>query len=512
MSSGYGESSSRLPTRLLALDGKDDVLSPNVHLQETCQHNSGAYVALSHRWDSTNRLVTNKANITKHYETISYNDLPKTIQDAITVCRFMDIQYLWIDTLCIIQDDLEDWERESRFMGDIYHNAVCTIAAHTTTHDNKMGFLHASSKARESVILGGHQKTESFSVSVIETFEGQVLWNSPLSRRGWILQERLLSRQILHFVPSNIYWEAGNDIRTADTSFIGEIRGPRRLPTRTISDHAREWLNIIEWYSRCDLTFESDRLPAIAGLAAHIQFSTNAHYMAGLWYDNMPQGLLWMAVRRRKLRQPEVKCAPSWSWASYQGHVIFPFSQRNPDEEVRGNGEEFFSMIDFSVTKLDNPRYKRGFGPIVKIPEKSMMVASLTGDLLGRDYLTPLQVTARIKEIKNLGTLSPWVENLPYRLLFTHVPQPDSVERLRVIKECDQVLGWLVLDKEDESSLEDKGMCALVGTYSEGGRFEYLLLILSECESGSKQYRRLGLGGVSKWSNEGSISHTINLL
>jgi Heterokaryon incompatibility protein (HET) len=117
-----------LPTRVIFIDKPENGDKIKVRLVET-KGKMGQFIALSHRWGAVQPLQTTKANQSAHYERINEEHLPKTFRDAIFMAGRLGIEYLWIDSLCIVQDDTEDWLRESQCMGSIYQRALCTFAA-----------------------------------------------------------------------------------------------------------------------------------------------------------------------------------------------------------------------------------------------------------------------------------------------------------------------------------------------------------------------------------------------
>jgi hypothetical protein len=112
----------RLPARVL------DVVSNKVKLVET-QQKSAPYLTLSHCWGNKKIITTTKATLKSRKSDIPWLSLSRTFQDAITITRELGFRYLWIDSLCIIQDDKKDWERESAKMASIYADSWLTIAA-----------------------------------------------------------------------------------------------------------------------------------------------------------------------------------------------------------------------------------------------------------------------------------------------------------------------------------------------------------------------------------------------
>lgn len=124
------------------------------------------------------------------------NSLPKTFRDAIIVTRALNIRYLWIDALCIVQDESEDWQEQSAAMGGIHSNAHFTIAAHAA-EDADDGFLEKSLSEPQTLRFGVGTEQE-YTLRTPADFHVDVE-RSQLSRRGWVLQERYLSSRILHF-------------------------------------------------------------------------------------------------------------------------------------------------------------------------------------------------------------------------------------------------------------------------------------------------------------------------
>lgn len=299
------------------------------------------YAALSHRWGpSTEACRTTKENAPGRFsEGIKVSSFCKTFQDAILIALEMGLPYIWIDTLCIIQDDEDDWKSQSAYMDDIYMNSLLTISAHSypNPHDGGSGFLDLAfaSEGSEPVPLGTMASTalsaepdnDTLYARHDQMFEVSI-YNSPLSPRGWILQERLLSPRIIHFFPSQLYYESRQ---------FGIVRAEDRTPALRDPDQLREavfrrdnnpgatpmdWFRVVERYSACRLTQPGDKLIAVSGIAKHFQKGSGVTYLAGLWSDRAAKGLLWLARGPRLTRRAGM--APSWSWASVDGPVRYP--------------------------------------------------------------------------------------------------------------------------------------------------------------------------------------------
>ncbi len=174
------------------------------------------YLALSHRWGAPGKhraFRTMKADDKGQQERIiEIDQLPKTFRNAIEVTRSLGVQYLWIDSLCIVQDDKEDWNRESKRMEQVFSSAYCTIAA-TCASGTDDGFLKPRPERQCVTIYGSESDAHPFYVcEAIDDFAQHVDQNE-LNRRGWVLQERALSRRTIHFTKYQTYWECGEGVR-----------------------------------------------------------------------------------------------------------------------------------------------------------------------------------------------------------------------------------------------------------------------------------------------------------
>jgi hypothetical protein len=200
------EGSNALPTRVIDVG---DQQHPRIRLLDGNSGRQGRYVALSHRWGKLHeaeKFCTYDHNIANFRKGIEFDLLPKTFQDAVRITRGLKIQFLWIDSLCIIQDNPSDWETESERMEDVFSSAYCTIAA-SSANSSVDGFLGAR-KQRECVTLSSAKFGTLYVCKAIDNFQEDVE-RSELNKRGWVLQERALSRRTIHFTTTQVYWECG---------------------------------------------------------------------------------------------------------------------------------------------------------------------------------------------------------------------------------------------------------------------------------------------------------------
>lgn len=170
------------------------------------------YVALSYCWGQEIFLITTKENLSLHKEVIQIDTLPRTFQDAIAVARAMGIRFLWIDSLCIIQDSREDWEIESAKMGSYFSNAECVIAAQNASKPMDRCLIEGDSVGVRPCWIPSEFPSHSPKYQIwlevspglpqgnlINDWRGSKPDIPPLERRAWTFQERLLARRTLTF-------------------------------------------------------------------------------------------------------------------------------------------------------------------------------------------------------------------------------------------------------------------------------------------------------------------------
>ena len=214
-----------MPRRLVDVSPNRGLAGPNQRdscmLRLDCEvtREDNKYAALTHRWSDPSSYRSFHFLSHKELESwqsrLDFNLLPRTFQDAVKITRSLGIRYLWVDALCIIQDDKEDLVAEIRKMEDVFRCAHVTISA-TCANGSDDGFLKAERKARLHYPLSYANRSGSLDMiylcKPINAFERDVE-QSALSRRGWVFQERALSRRIIHFTDVQVYWECGKGIK-----------------------------------------------------------------------------------------------------------------------------------------------------------------------------------------------------------------------------------------------------------------------------------------------------------
>jgi hypothetical protein len=198
----------RLPTRIIDVgspENRDTLKLCETTDPKTGKRAAGKYIAVSHRWGNPKQMfMTTSKNVDQLTTGFSFAILPRSFKDAVIVARMLGVQFIWIDSLCIKQDDDEEKEREFKNMEEVYASAYCTIAA-TSARDCDDGFLRRS--ADRCVRLS--EESASVYVTTQDANFTQDVEHADLNDRGWVLQERALSHRIIHFAKGQTYWECG---------------------------------------------------------------------------------------------------------------------------------------------------------------------------------------------------------------------------------------------------------------------------------------------------------------
>ncbi|KAJ5992009.1 heterokaryon incompatibility protein-domain-containing protein [Penicillium sp. IBT 35674x] len=367
------------------------------HTSEEFQGHFPVYWTLSHRWGDPEKILkllhANEDQF-KRGLSLATGSVPKTFQDAMWTIHRLKHRYIWIDSFCIFQDSIEDWQREADKVSHIYRNSFCNISA-----------ILSSYEPTSTLFTGERSPRLLFPFSVKLFADGQQtyivkkksLWKdeierSPLSTRGWVVQERFLAPRIIHFARNQVFWECLENARCeADpdnqigiigdpdinhespsvTAYKDALKELAKLTSffltssldRTKIDWNRDsvgqhsfytervlWRQMISIYTACNLSNQSDRLIAMAGIAKAFQKVTLSTYLAGLWKHSLHTDLLWEsnaseggAVHRNTLH------VPSWSWASVFGGNVRLYGY------TRFGGDPA-SQIEYITSRLEAER------------------------------------------------------------------------------------------------------------------------------------------------------------
>lgn len=367
----------QLPTRVLDIGPADGSEEP--YLLET-QGIHGYYITLSHCWGGQVPLTTTSDTISERKRCISLPSLPKTFRDAVLISRKLGVRYLWIDSLCIIQDSKEDWENESARMGDVYAHSYLTIAARGAANAG-IGCFIPREEELPTCCLEYHNPDSSINGKIYVRdpgFQAERIDASPLDNRGWVFQERILSPRIIYYGSQQLYWEcisntirqdgkfhdvesdgfrAGSgfkedwDLDTPKMPKFHNDESEKSIGSKKISVEQLKrmcnWYLLVSQYTHRKLTFASDRLPALAGVAKHFHEKTGYLYVAGLWKEDLMTGLLWYRPNHKDA--PTSSKLPTWSWARFNGGVSFWSDERGLLKLINTDCE----LIDLSYQTND---------------------------------------------------------------------------------------------------------------------------------------------------------------
>ncbi|KAF3014000.1 hypothetical protein E8E14_009222 [Neopestalotiopsis sp. 37M] len=327
----------KLPTRLIHLRGRG---SSAISIYETRPTDTFEYVALSHPWGKEPHFCTTSANVEAYRKSIHYETLPTTFRHAVDATRGLGLEYLWIDSICIIQGEDGDFDEEAKRMEDVFSSAYCVLATSSARGQND-GFLKPRTHSRQYLAFDHDPGMPTLYVSPsMDNFNDDVL-NAPLSKRGWVLQERALARRTIFFTERQTYWECGKGVRCETltkmdnklVSFLGDAHFPSKLSNKSTSRGEKILLyeDLYRSYTRLELTRMSDRPIAIAGLEKRIIRDLKAHGGFGVFDDGrslLQRSLLWRRGREvpslvRIFPAPSSLSVPTWSWMAYKGGIDY---------------------------------------------------------------------------------------------------------------------------------------------------------------------------------------------
>lgn len=239
-----------LPTRLVDVG----LANGKMRLIETSGE-SGLYVALSHCWGKEQIITTTKASLARLKDGIKFEECSETFYQAIQLTRRLEMNYIWIDSLCIVQDDKEDWAREASKMASFYENAVLTVAATSSSSGNGGLFR----KKPDFHLSGSTAYGEPYQLIFRERIDHEMMDSAderlrkafPLMNRAWVLQERLLSSRVIHFGPHELFFEC----RTSSECECGEIDGyevanpnPKLMYAESLNSSDNAWYIARAWH------------------------------------------------------------------------------------------------------------------------------------------------------------------------------------------------------------------------------------------------------------------------
>ncbi|KAG8668283.1 hypothetical protein FPOAC1_007662 [Fusarium poae] len=428
-----------------------------------------SYLALSYCWGkgtSNSKARTTSSNLSSRLRGITTSTLPMTIQDAITVTRLMGVRYLWVDAICIIQpeglNDRGDWETEAGKMADYYSGALCCIAASCATNCEQ-AFLRPRPLGRYTIrpvvipFTDAHREDYLWAIfrPVLDGDDHDFLFahsrnliRNSLIKRGWCLQERILSYRVLHWTWAGVFRECRSRRPLIETLHNTKASGWKHILTGSECDALGiGWFRLVQQYSEMELTYPDDCLPAIWGIASILSQKFQDQYFYGVFRSYLMQGLLWKSTAGLKKDNK----FPTWSWMSVSGLVYYGLAPLNnqhsmirhvfPDPFPTGHGstchgervsyalhveaplitistEEPLDDKDCAIIKEENPifggyTFRYTGRPLKDEGYEELVVLLLYGDNLSYEY-EGLVLSKRGEEWERVGFA--WIgSDLPTR-------------------------------------------------------------------------------------------------
>ncbi|KAF4781816.1 hypothetical protein HER10_EVM0003646 [Colletotrichum scovillei] len=455
------------PLRFIELSLGDE---KTVRIRQAHSTRVDPYVALSYCWGLDQTIKTTTVNLARHQRGIEVRNLPKTIRDAIHVTRQLGVKLLWVDSLCIVQNDPALLAREVGDMAHYYANSIITISAAVAKSCSE-GFLSPPNTTGPDGYVGfyfpfaGDPRLDDSSKRRLKLFRGEARDEiDHIDTRAWTLQESLLATRLVSFGTRRISW-ACMTTRFGPSSGAASLRDDMFKTRHWVGYRDRIlWSKIVEEFSQRTLSVPGDRLLAISGVAQTLGNLVNpsgdidtSPYAAGLWNTHLlPLQLLWMPKKPLTPQLSSSYIAPSWSWASFPGAVVWHL----PD----------LTHLDSSITSRAD-----GIG-LSPLPEVVAVSVEPVIDVAPYGGVVSGCITLRGKAFSRMNeVITPWHIQMRF----------DSGAELHSLKDlpsefiCFHILGYVI---EDDSPLDHHDQ--RLGKNSQG-------LILGRAQDGT--YRRVGL-------------------
>lgn len=301
------------------------------------------FAALSYCWgpidDAKQQLTTTTASLSQRRKAIETVDMTEVLRDAVAVTRALKIPYLWVDALCILQDDISDWEAQCVKVAELYASASVTICAASST-SCRQGFLRQRGlriripfRSVRGPISGSYYlqfKYAGLSRGLVFSDDTADFQHSRWGNRGWVFQENFSASRKLVFGNASLHYYTPSSVQTMGSDTTQKVNGSV-LSRNTVQDREwtyKSWASIIREYSRCEgssFTKTKDILPALSGLTSHYYDLLQEEFYAGLWKGDLFRGLMWYwdgdsvtlpkrdCCLPRSLMRHEDLPIPSWS-------------------------------------------------------------------------------------------------------------------------------------------------------------------------------------------------------
>lgn len=344
-----------LPTRLIEIP--NDPATNGIRLRESSDlHTETRYSALSYCWGGIKpACMTIPQNFLSHLTNIPWSSVPQTFRDAVLFTQALHLEYIWIDSVCIIQCNEADWSHESTRMYNCYSNAFVTLAAASSMNCNGGLFLLKPNETFEApenvnINLSSRGPTNELTQDFVDAANGQghpcdVETKYPLLSRAWAFQERMVSPRVIFFTSTQLIWDCYSECVSSEQStrsnsqhnlivyqglkqeYFRLLQRDRTWDGESMVPARVERNFMLDAYSQLQLSDPRDRLPAIAAIAEQILSvdfeDPAAEYLCGLCRTNMHLDLMWVPVAAGSAEMQVLYTAPSWSWASFPGKTSY---------------------------------------------------------------------------------------------------------------------------------------------------------------------------------------------
>ncbi|RYP65744.1 hypothetical protein DL770_008939 [Monosporascus sp. CRB-9-2] len=499
----------------------------------------GPYMTLSHRWGKVDPPIKLTYTTLEKFlwSGIPREELPKTFRHAMQFARQLGVNYMWIDSLCIVQKDKaagkheakamrlhqKDWKEESKYMDKVYGGSFLNISA-TAAEDCTTGLFYPRTEDRwwtgyvtvnRKGIPGSAMDEPHEELCQVrdQWFWDQSVGDTLLNRRAWVLQERLMAPRVLHFCKDQIAWEccevtaaecvpegvrnlhlAGTPLHRARMlkSLKPNIDGIRFYnddadlgeDPKTGLRELKRWKSIVELYSKTELTNATDKLIALSGIAKQMHDWIGGDYLAGLWSKELAGQLLWYVE-------------PQFAWANdspvtMKSEGTFHYPGRRPRKQ------DGWRAPSWSWASVDVDNHVGIVYGTVTAGDREIKIEDYNvtpqedSDEFGLLQSAWIKVTGMLREIDIISQNHGGSER--YRWVPIKDREPAKDIYWNVYLDCPE-------DEFPKTRNRRQASCMFVGTDGDG-YFCYLLLVPRAAES-RDQYLRIGLVRIPSFDQSG---------
>lgn len=468
------------PTRLV------DIKDPMPRLVTTADWVAmPLYATLSYCWGTQKFLMLTRDNLAAFFKGIALESMPVLFRDAIFILRKLGLEYVWIDALCIIQgeSDLADWNQEASRMSSVYGGSHVNLAASSATsvYQGLFDKLQHHSEGFYARVTAVDSTTGAGRYCVNRNFHSMMVYEEATSRthiasRAWTLQEKLLAPRTLSIGSSGTFWECRD---TTASEFLPD--GFHGKPAFTSVRQPQGWSHIVSIYTAASLTYGSDRLPALSGIASRQAQLTGDDYLAGMWRRELVTQLEWIVTTPRS--RPQWR-APSWSWMSVDGQIRLTYSPRDNSEQSK----RYAKVKDVRIDHVGPGIYGPVSGGVLTLACSAMIRGRMQGHMLIYDRIDSGSPEIHV----NLNHIDVSDEDSEHAVLLLPLyagrtgvsfPRPRSVTSNHSTEDGEDQGDSDEEDEEEEEQEEEEEFF---------DEFQFRGLILEPCESTPGTFTRIG--------------------